>query len=152
VGLATGGLLLLLGLSAYGTVVVVRQAADTSLYALPAPLTDQQLLATLAAHHVTRFTSDYWTCYRLAFESGERLQCAIRDRTGGFPANGAINRYWPWAIVLRHTPYPAYIFYAGTMDDTGFMRQAAALGLPHVGYVRLACCGYAVYYYPGGQG
>lgn len=151
--LAVGGLGLLLTFSAYGAVATIARTSDVSHYALPAPAQDQHLMSALATHGITRFVSDYWTCYRLAFESGERLRCAVRDAVDNtLTRNGAVNRYLPYLVLVQHTPHPAYLFAAGSTQDTTFATWATAQRLPHVGYARLVVAGYAVYYYPGGQG
>lgn len=151
-GLAVAGLALLLGFAVNGAVATTQRAADTALFALPAPAADQRLIALLAAQHITRFTSDYWTCYRLALESEERLRCAVRVRDGSLSHNVAINRYQPYLLLLERTPNPAYVFPTGGLEDTTFDQWAAARGLPHMGYARVATPDYAVYYLPGGQG
>ncbi|MFI5274543.1 MAG: hypothetical protein ACHQ4H_16045 [Ktedonobacterales bacterium] len=151
--LASAGLMLLLGFALYGGVATVRYAGDGTRYALPAPPRDQQLLAALAAHHITRYISDYWTCYRLVFESGERLRCGVRDGVDNtLTHNGAVNRYLPYLLEVEYTPHPAYIFAAGSSWDSGFASWAASQRLPHENYTRIVVAGYAIYYYPAGQG
>lgn len=153
VTLAAGGLALLLAFSAYGAVATAERSGDASLFALPAPAQDQRLISALAAHGITRFVSDYWTCYRLAFESGEQLRCAVRDsKDNTLTLNGAVNRYLPYLVLVEHTPHPAYMFPAGSTQDTTFVAWTTAQHLPHTGYARFVAEGYAVYYYPGGQG
>lgn len=152
-GAAAGWLALLLGFAAYGAAATVWQAGDTAQFGLPAPSADQRLLAALSQRGITRFTADYWTCYRLAFESGERLRCAVRDsQNGTLTRNGAVNRYLPYLTLIERTPHPAYIFAAGSAGDATFDAWAEANGLPHTGYTRIVSEGYAIYYWPGGQG
>lgn len=146
-------LAVLLGFSAYGGIATVAYAGDGSRFALPAPSQDRQLLATLRAQHITRFVSDYWTCYRLAFESGEQVRCAVRDGVNNtLTTNGAVNRYAPYLALIERTPHPAYIFAAGSAWDSGVAAWATAQHLPYAGYVRLVSAGYAIYYDPAGQG
>jgi hypothetical protein len=152
-GITAGGLALLLGFAAYGAGATLWQAGNTTQFRLPAPASDQRQMATLSQRSITRFTSDYWTCYRLAFESGERLRCAVRDsQNGTLTRNGAVNRYLPYLTLIERTPHPAYIFGAGSAGDITFDAWAEANGLPHVGYTRFVSEGYAIYYWPGGQG
>jgi hypothetical protein len=150
---ALAGLVVLLGFAAYGAATTVGQAGDTTKFGLPSPASDQHLIAALTQRGLTRFTSDYWTCYRLAFESGERLRCAVRDsQDGTLTRNGAVNRYVPYLLLIQRTAHPAYIFAAGSAGDATFDAWAAANGLPHVGYTRIVVEGNAIYYWPGGQG
>lgn len=148
---AIAALALLLGFVAYGTVRSVERATDTSLFALPAPPADQRLMAVLAAHGITRFTSDYWTCYRLAFESGEQLHCAVRNKDGSFSQKGTVNRYWPYVVELQHTLHPAYIYAPTNPENIGIDDQPDRQSLPSIGYVQLVSDGYTIYYFPGGQ-
>jgi hypothetical protein len=151
--LAVGELALLLVFAAYGAVVTAWYAGDTGRFALPELPGDQRLIGTLTSHGATRFISDYWICYRLAFESGERLRCAVRDgRDGTLTRNGAVNRYLPYLDLIERTAHPAYVFGAGSREDTTFESWAAAQGLPHVGYVRIVSEGYAIYYFPQQSG
>jgi hypothetical protein len=151
--LASAGLILLLGFAVYGSGATLRYAGDGTRYALPAPPRDQQLLAALEAHGITRYISDYWTCYRLVFESGERLRCGVRDGVNNtLTHNGAVNRYLPYLLEVERTPHPAYIFDAGSAWDSGFASWAASQRLPRAGYARFVAAGYAIYYFPAGQG
>ncbi|HEY7982581.1 MAG TPA: hypothetical protein VID73_00350 [Ktedonobacterales bacterium] len=132
-----------------GFVATLAWSANHERFALPLPPPDRRIIATLEAHGVTTFVSDYWTCYRLAFESGERLRCAVRDSVNGtLTRNGAVNRYAPYLDEVLRAPHPAYVFPAGSSQDATFATWAAAQHLPHVGYARLVQDGQAIYYYP----
>jgi hypothetical protein len=136
-------------LALIGLAATLAWSADAERFALPLPPPDQRTIATLEARGVTAFVSDYWTCYRLAFESGERLRCAVRDSADGtLTRNGAVNRYAPYLDAVLRAPHPAYIFPAGSQQDATFATWAAAQSLPHVGYARLLQDGQAIYYYP----
>ncbi len=150
---AAGAIVLLLGFSAVGALVTAHYATDSTWFALPAPASDQRLIATLSAHGISRFVSDYWTCYRLAFESDEHLRCAVRDSVDStLTRNGAVNRYLPYLIEVERTPHPAYLFAAGSTQDATFDAWAAEQHLAHEGYARFVSEGYAIYWFPGGQG
>ncbi len=147
--LAAASLVLLLGFSLYGAAATAAWASDGARFALPAPPTDQRLIATLEAHGVATFVSDYWTCYRLAFESSERLRCAVWDGVNGtLTGNGAVNRYLPYLEEVERAPHPAYLFPAGSSQDATFDAWATAQHLPHLGYARLVAQGEAIYYAP----
>ena len=123
-------------------------AGDASRFGLPMTRSDQQLIAFLDAHHIRRYYSDYWTCYRIAFESDERIICAVRGQNGEAQLRLMNNRYPGYEHLLAAAPYPAYILPAGSPGDANFASEAAAQGLPHAGYVRAVVAGYAVYYHP----
>ena len=62
------------------------------------------------AHQITTYyTNDYWACYRVAFETDERLHCAIRGEVGKPNLTLNSNRYQPWVDELARTPHPAYL-------------------------------------------
>jgi hypothetical protein len=136
-------------LALIGLVATLAWSSNAARFALPMPPPDQRIIATLEARGVTTFISDYWTCYRLAFESGERLRCAVSDSADGtLTRNGAVNRYASYLDEVLRAQYPAYIFTAGSQQDATFATWVAAQSLPHVGYARLVQDGQAIYYYP----
>jgi len=134
-------------LSLIGLAATLAWSATTERFGLPMPPPDQRTIVTLEGRGVTTFVSDYWTCYRLAFESDERLRCAVRDSVNGtLTRNGAVNRYAPYLDEVLRAPHPAYIFAAGSRQDATFATWAAAQHLPHLGYARLVQDGQAIYY------
>lgn len=149
---ASVGLALLLLFAVIGAGATGAWASNGARYALPAPRLDQTVIASLEAHGVSLYVSDYWTCYRLAFESGERLRCAVRDAVNNtLTTNGAVNRIVAYLQAVEQARHPAYVFGAGSSQDATFAAWASAQHLPHEGYARYVVEGYAVYYYPGGS-
>jgi hypothetical protein len=147
--LATGALAMLMGFAVYGAQATVARASGARRFALPMPASDRLVIASLAAHGITLYVSDYWTCYRLAFESDEHVRCAVRDMVDStLTQNGAVNRYRPYLLAVERAPHPAYIFYAGSVEDRTFDAWAVSQRLPHSGYSRYVIQGYAVYYFP----
>lgn len=74
---------------------------------------DDQLLRTLAAHHVhTVISNDYWEGLRLTFESGEQVITVMMtpQRHPGF------NRYQPYVSAGLADPRPAYLELTGTPE------------------------------------
>ncbi len=124
-----------------GAVEVIVTASDGT-YALPLPPADARLIHELDALGVRAYYADYWTCYNLVFESGERLHCSTLGR---------VERYPPYAALLSAAPHPAYVLHLGSPQDTNFADYTAGLNLPHAGYVRVPFEGYAIYYVPGAQ-
>ncbi|HUY79362.1 MAG TPA: hypothetical protein VMV29_21510 [Ktedonobacterales bacterium] len=145
---AAVGLATLLALSLYGGAQTLAYTSDNAQFHAPMPVEDQQIIAFLDAHHITAFYGDYWTCYRLAFESNERAICAVRGGDPPHTLDLTANRYAPYVQTLAHTAHPAYIYLAGGQQDRNFDAYAAAQRLPHVGYQRVVIDDYAVYYYP----
>lgn len=141
-------LLVVFALALFEAGYTLAYSGDAARFGLPMTRTDQQLTGFLDAHHITRYYSDYWTCYRIAFESDERIVCAVRGQNGEPQLRLMNNRYPGYERLLAATPYPAYILPAGSPADANFASEAAAQGLPHAGYVRAEVAGYAVYYHP----
>ncbi len=146
---ASAALALLLALGLYGAAQTLAYANSSALFHTPMPVEDQQIIAFLGAHHIQAFYGDYWTCYRLAFESDERAICAVRGGDPPYILNLTANRYAPYIQTLAHTAHPAYIYLAHSPQDRNFAADATAQGLPYVGYQRVVIGDYAVYYYPG---
>ncbi|HEU5442105.1 MAG TPA: hypothetical protein VFU88_22690, partial [Ktedonobacterales bacterium] len=128
--------------------MTLAYSGDSTRFGLPATRSDQRLIAYLETHHLTRFYGDYWTCYRLAFESDERLLCAVRGQYGEPQLHLMNNRYPGYERMLAATARPAYLIPVGSAEDAGFADVAAAEGLPHAGYARVVVEGYAIYYSP----
>jgi hypothetical protein len=145
---ATLALVVLFALVIQGAVRVFVYAGDAERFGLPMPPADRELIAFLNAHHITRYYSDYWTCYRIAFESNERSICAVRGQNGEPDLMLMNNRYTPYIASLAATPTPAYILPAGTPEDSDFIAETRARGLPNVGYTRVVIGEYAIYYHP----
>lgn len=145
--LSTLALLTLLTLSVYGGAQALGYANDASRFALPMPPVDRQLVAFLDAHHISAFYGDYWTCYRLTFETNERLLCAAR---GGRPDRGLqllYNRSPQYVSAMARVAHPAYILALDSQQDRRFVADAQAAHIPFVGYRRQVIGQYAVYYY-----
>ncbi|HKV85147.1 MAG TPA: hypothetical protein VJN88_11355 [Ktedonobacterales bacterium] len=142
------GLCLVVALALANTVGTLADANGPDGGGTPPP-SDQTLMTFLRAHHIQAFYADYWTCYRLSFESDEQLHCAVRGQNGDRGLELINNHYPPYIAVLAQQPSPAYILPACTATDTNFKQEAATQRLPYRGYRRVLVGGYAVYYYPG---
>jgi hypothetical protein len=129
----------MLSCSALGATQTLVTAADISRFALPASPPDQHLMQELRALGVKSFYTDYWDCYDIAFESGESFHCSLYQQ---------VDRYPPYAALLRTTAHPAYVL---PISQDHLFGVAQAPGLYRAGYVRVASDGYAIYYLPGGQ-
>ncbi len=141
-------LVALFALALQGAARVFVYAGDTDQFGLPMSRADSALIAFLDTHHITRYYSDYWTCYRIAFESNEHTICAVRGQDGAPDLTLKNNRYDPYVAALATTPTPAYILPAGTPEDTNFIAETSVLHLPNVGYLRKVIGAYAIYYHP----
>jgi len=98
----------------------------------------QALIQDLLSIHVTHVYTDYWTCYRLAFLSKERLICTTY---GGQSPKSYISSPGYDAIV-KNDPDSAYMFSLGSSVATIFAEQAV-VSSRH--YLRFVFEGYVVY-------
>jgi hypothetical protein len=66
----------------------------------------QDLITRLLQQGDTRVNSEFWTCFRTAFLSDERIVCSVlNDDLSQRP-----NRYPPYDAMVRAAPNPAYVF------------------------------------------
>ena len=86
----------------------------------------ERLVNAMISIGATRIYTDYWTCYRLAFQSDERITCAnldsdlrLTDRNG--------NRYAPYLTSVEHARTATYVFQIGS-DQYKILQRL----LPHV--------------------
>lgn len=79
------------------------------------------LIAHLTALGATRIYTDYWTCDRLAFASGERIVCATLNAQ----LAPDLDRYKPYRAVVAAAPEHWYVFAVGSAQDLALARRAA---------------------------
>ena len=93
------------------TVQASRQREDT-------------LIRDLLRINATHIYTDYWTCYRLAFDSNEAITCVVlnqylyRDH----------DRYPAYDAPVQSDPHAAYVFLPGSPQIPAIERMAARTG------------------------
>jgi hypothetical protein len=106
----------------------------------PAQKTQQTtLLLTqkLEALHITRFFSEYWTCYPLIFTSQEKLICGNTDPV----LQRGYDRYWPYREAVLHTKNPAFVY---PVNSNNLADLIHALNTTHTPYHALIYEGYSI--------
>lgn len=146
--LASLALLALLAASVYGGIRTAAFAFNDPQFGLPEPHLDGEVISFLDAHHITAYYSDYWTCYRILFETNERITCAVRGQNGAVGLDLMNNRNDLYIHKLALVQNPAYILPRGTAEDRAFVAETRAQHLPSAGYVRAVLGSYAIYYHP----
>ncbi len=77
---------------------------------VPAAYADEQqqmqLITDLSKMHINRVYLEYWTCYRLAFQSQEHIICASPP----YPTTVGGDPYRPYALALQNTPNAPFMF------------------------------------------
>ena len=99
---------------------------------------NQALIRDLERLGVRHMYTDYWTCYKAAFLSRERITCVVLDTELG-PGN---NRYAPYVAAVQADPRAAYVFPDGSPQAAALARRAAD---PRWGYALARMDGYMIY-------
>jgi hypothetical protein len=87
--------------------------------------------------HITRFFSEYWTCYPLIFASQEKLICA---NTNPVLKHG-YDRYKPYRYAVMHEKNPAFVYSKNSPHLTDLEH---ALQTTHTDYHLITYEGYAI--------
>jgi hypothetical protein len=147
--LAVGLLIAIFSLNIAGAAGALRESTNQQTYGIPAGERDTQLLTFLHAHHITRFYTSYWVCYRLMFDAQEQITCAVLSNDDAFTSG--YNRVPAYVTTLAATPHPAYIFDLTTHEVQpnvpAQVAQHVAAGDPLFdGYTKTLVANYLVYY------
>jgi hypothetical protein len=85
----------------------------------------RDLIAALDRLGANRIYSDYWTCGRITFATGERVACAVLadDLRPG------LNRYGAYERAVDAAPHPAFALPSGSVLDRAFAARLADRGI-----------------------
>jgi len=135
------GLLLIAGMFIKGTVEIIRiLPVSQATY-----VQEDTLIHNLEAIGATHIYTDYWTCYRMAFQSQEHIVCA--NLNDGLKLQGSVsNRYMPYVTMMRNSARPAFVFIRNSAQDV-FMRKQ--LTLRKVPYIEHSFDNYTIYQFSG---
>lgn len=82
---------------------------------------EARLITQLENQGIHRFYTDYWTCDRLAFESQERLICAVLN--GKLQPD--LDRDWPYRAQVYSDPHAAFVFLKNSEQLKTFIQRIA---------------------------
>lgn len=82
---------------------------------------EESLISSLVQHGITHVYTDYWTCYRLAFQSTERITCGVVTGDCSFQPDNH-NKYKPYYDQTSRDPNAAYLLNNGG-KCTGALKQ-----------------------------
>ncbi|HZU65733.1 MAG TPA: hypothetical protein VFA09_00520 [Ktedonobacteraceae bacterium] len=68
---------------------------------------ENSLMHDLLRIHATHIYTDYWTCYRLTFDSNEKITCVVLDQ---YLYRGDHDRYPAYDGPVLADPHAAYVF------------------------------------------
>ncbi len=150
--LATGLLLALFAINTGGAVHAFQESSNTQRYGVPAGTRETQLLSFLETHHVTRFYTTWWVCYRLRFDAQENVDCAVVNNNNAFALG--FNPLQADVENVAAAPHPAYLFDLTTTEATPhathqIAERIAAHDPRFAGYTSTTLNGYLIYYYDG---
>jgi len=100
-----------------------------------------QLIQKLLSLRATRIYSEYWTCNRLIFQSGEQIICSSLNENLSL----GFDRYLPYRDIVRAAPHPAYVFPLGMQQTRSFDAMLHKNRQLRNAYQRLVFKGYVIY-------
>jgi len=95
-------LALLVAVFARGSVI----ALTVGVYAHNSPHYQQALIASLEQAQVRHIYTDYWNCDSIAFQTNERITCAVLDES----LQPGVDRYMPYLASVQADPCAPYVF------------------------------------------
>ena len=98
---------------------------------------EEELISSLSQHAITHVYTDYWTCYRLAFQSDERITCGVTAEDCSSRPDKH-NRYQPYYTMTSRDPKAAYLLSSD--------RSCASILKQQEGYQSFSIDGYEVLY------
>ena len=117
-----------------GVVATYRQTPAThAQYAA-----DQALARDLERLGIRHLYTDYWTCYKVAFLTREKITCAVL----GSSLEPGNNRYPPYVAAVANDPHAAYVFPSDSLQTAALIAKAATPGWR---YRQVSLDGYVAY-------
>jgi hypothetical protein len=99
---------------------------------------DEALIHDLERLGIRHMYADYWTCYKVAFLTTERITCAVL----GAALEQGNNRYAPYVADVQVDPRAAYVFPAGSAQAAALAAKATT---PAWDFAPVSLDGYVVY-------
>ncbi len=85
---------------------------------------EETLMRDLAHINATHIYADYWTCYRIAFDSNETITCVVINQY----LKPDYNRYTGYNTSVQSDPHAAYVFLPGSLQLAAAEQLAATTG------------------------
>ncbi len=112
--LLTGLVLLWGSISVFGDIPTIQASRQQ----------EDALMHDLLRIHATHIYTDYWTCYRLAFDSNEAITCIVVNQY----LNRDHDRYPAYDAAVQSDPHAAYVFLSGALQIPAVERMAVSTG------------------------
>ncbi len=148
-------LLLILLINGAGAAHALAVTSDRQTYGQPMGQRDARLVTFLQSHHSPDFYAGYWTCVRLVFTSGQRVNCAVIDQYDAF--RPGFNTYPPAVRRTQAAAHPAWVFDLTRGDEAGNVPAQVVACVTTAnprcaGYTSTTQDGYLIFYYAGRSG
>jgi hypothetical protein len=143
---------MLIALNIGGWRLAFAQASDPEAFGQPDSQRHVALIAYLHERHITRFYTDYWTCYKVVFATDQRVACGVFHDEGVF--RDGTTRVQAMSDLVAATPHAPYIFDMTSPQQrvrADEFASAVARGDPRaIGYTHVRVGAYEVFTYVGG--
>ncbi|HEX3269387.1 MAG TPA: hypothetical protein VHR15_01970 [Ktedonobacterales bacterium] len=147
-------LALLIAFNVGGWQRAFAESSDRAAYGQPTGQQHAMLIAYLQQQRITRFHTDYWTCYKVVFATDQQVSCAVFNNERVFD-HGRIRLREMNALVTA-TPHAPYVFDMTTaqqQERADEFARAVSRGDPRAaGYISTRVGDYEVYRYASGSG
>ena len=148
---ASALLALLIALNVGGWQRAFAQASDPQTFGLPDSQRHVTLISYLQEQQISRFYTDYWTCYKVVFATDQQMSCAVFHNERVFDPGGI--RLSDMNALVAATPHAPYVFDMSDpqqRDRADEFARAISSGDPRArGYTHTRVGEYEIYTYAG---
>jgi dolichyl-phosphate-mannose-protein mannosyltransferase len=105
---ASALLIILIALNVSGWQHAFADTSDHAAYGQPTGQRDADLITYLRERQITRFYTDYWTCYKIVFATDQQVSCAVFNDKSVF--GRGTTRIKAMSALVTATPHAPYVF------------------------------------------
>ncbi|HEY7022034.1 MAG TPA: hypothetical protein VH349_13020 [Ktedonobacterales bacterium] len=144
-------LAILIALNVGGWHRAFAEASDPAAFGQPDSQRHVALIAYLQERQITRFYTDYWTCYKVVFATDQQVSCAVYHNKSVFrPGTARLNDMNALVAATPHAPYVFDMTSAQQRERAQEFARAISRGDPRAkGYTHTRVGEYEVYTYAG---
>jgi hypothetical protein len=144
-------LAILIALNVGGWQRAFAEASDPAAFGQPDSQRHVALIAYLQQQQITRFYTDYWTCYKVVFATDQQMSCAVFHNKSVFRSGTArLNDMNALVTATPHAPYVFDMTSAQQRERAQEFARAISRGDPRArGYSHIRVGEYEVYTYAG---
>ena len=144
-------LAMLIALNVGGWQRAFAQASDPQTFGLPDSQRHVTLITYLQEQQISRFYTDYWTCYKVVFATDQQMSCAVFHNKSVFRSGTArLNDMNALVAATPHAPYVFDMSSAQQRERAQEFARAISRGDPRArGYTHARVGEYEVYTYAG---